>query len=67
LKSKCKVCKYDLTDRPAGGMMKHRKLDRKLAKEYCTDHNDYKHTFKPVWKKCCGALSHYNLIIKKWY
>ena len=63
--TQCKICRYDPFDRLSGGMMKHRTIDRKLAKEYCTSHTDYRHTAKPVWKKCCGALSHYSLKMKK--
>ena len=31
--TKCKECGFDPAERGSGGMMKHRKLDRKLAHE----------------------------------
>lgn len=62
--SKCDVCGYDPTERPMGGMMKHKKEDRRLAKEYSESHTDNKHTVKPIWKECCGALSYYRVTLK---
>ena len=62
--TECKTCGYDPFERPMGGLMKNRKEDRKLVKEYCERESDYRHTVKPVWKDCCGALDHYNVILK---
>ena len=62
--TKCKVCGEDSTERSSGGMYKHKIEDRKLAKKYCERESDYRHTVKPIWKKCCGALSYYSVIIK---
>ena len=61
---KCKVCGQDPSEKPMGGLMKGSKEDRKLVKAYCDRESDYKHTVKPIWKKCCGALDRYNVIIK---
>ena len=49
--TKCKECGFDPAERESGGMMKHRKWDRKLAKDYCERESDYRHTVKPIWKK----------------
>ena len=46
-------------------LLKNNKEDRRLVKEYCERNSDYRHTVKPIWKKCCGALERYNVIIKK--
>ena len=62
--SKCKVCGYDPIERPSGGMMKHKKDDRRLAEEYAELSDNHGHTVKPIWKKCCGALSYYRVILK---
>ena len=62
--TKCKECGFDPAERESGGMMKHRKWDRKLAKDYCERASDSRHTVKPIWKKCCGTLDRYNVIIK---
>jgi len=61
---KCKVCGYDPSERAMGGLLKNNKEDRRLVKEYCERNSDYRHTLKPIWKKCCGALERYNVIIK---
>ena len=60
----CKECGFDPAERYQGGMMKHRAGDRQLAKDYCEHESDYRHTVKPIWKDCCGVLSHYNVIRK---
>tara|TARA_B100000749_G_C18247453_1_gene390908 strand:+ start:464 stop:718 length:255 start_codon:yes stop_codon:yes gene_type:complete len=62
--TKCKVCGYDPSEKAMGGLMKKNKEDRRLVKEYCVRNSDYRHTVKPIWKKCCGALDRYNVIIK---
>ena len=62
--TKCKVCEYDPSEKAMGGLMKKNKEDRRLVKEYCERNSDYRHTVKPIWKKCCGALERYNVIIK---
>ena len=59
--TQCKECGFDPAERYQGGMMKHRAGDRQMAKDYCEQESDYRHTVKPVWKDCCGVLSHYNV------
>ena len=62
---KCIVCGEDPTIRGAGGMYKHNQHDRKLAKEYCERTANSNQIIKPVWRDCCGTLSHYNVKLKK--
>ena len=47
-------------------MYKRKKHDRKLAKEYCEEEEALysNHKLKPIWKKCCGILDHYQVTIK---
>jgi hypothetical protein len=58
---KCKVCGEDPTERGSGGMYKNKKEDRKLAKEYCERTANSNQTIKPIWRKCCGTLEHYEV------
>jgi len=62
--TKCKECGFDPSERVMGGLMKKSIEDRRLVKEYCERNSDYRHTVKPIWKKCCGTLERYNVIIK---
>ena len=57
--------RYLLEEFAVNKSLKNNKEDRRLVKEYCERNSDYRHTVKPIWKKCCGALERYNVIIKK--
>jgi hypothetical protein len=60
----CKVCGENPIERGSGGMYKHNRYDRKLAKEYCEDTANSSQTIKPIWRKCCGTLDYYKVTIK---
>ena len=62
---KCKVCGEDPTQRGFGGMYKHNQHDIKLAKEYCGRTANSNQIIKPVWRDCCGTLSHYSVKLKE--
>ncbi len=62
---KCDVCGYDVTEHPAGGMFKHNRYDKKLAKDYCERGASSHQTVKPIWRKCCGILDHYSVKLKR--
>ena len=57
----CKVCGEDPTQRGFGGMYKHNRYDRKLAKEYCERTANSNQIIKPVWNECCGSLQYYSV------
>ena len=61
---RCKVCGEDPIERESGGMYKHNPYDRKLAKEYCEDTANHNLTIKPIWRKFCGTLDHYDVKLK---
>tara|TARA_Y100000310_G_scaffold284991_1_gene308131 strand:+ start:755 stop:1006 length:252 start_codon:yes stop_codon:yes gene_type:complete len=67
----CPECDHDPIDHFFEGrdynMYRKRMRDRKLAKEYCEEH-EMMHSntrCKPVWKECCGILDGYTVEIKK--
>ena len=61
---RCKVCGEDPIERESGGMYKHNPYDRKLAKEYYENTANHNQTMKPIWRKCCGTLDHYDVKLK---
>ena len=61
---RCKVCGEDPIERESGGMYKHNPYDSKLAKEYCENTANHNQTMKPIWRKCCGTLDHYDVKLK---
>ena len=73
----CNECGHDPVDHYFEGkdfnLYKNRKGDRKLAKEYCEEH-EMLHSSdkcKPIWRECCGILDRYSIKIieskrKRW-
>jgi hypothetical protein len=66
----CLECGHDPIARFFEGidpnLYKKRKNDRKLAKEYCEEQEMLysNQKVKPIWRKCCGILDHYLVVIK---
>ena len=67
---KCLECGHDPADRFFEGkdsnLYKQRKLDRKMVKDYCVEQEQShsNHKLKPIWRKCCGILDHYQVTLK---
>ncbi len=67
---KCLECGHDPADRFFEGkdsnLYKQRKLDRKMVKDYCgeQEQSHSNHKLKPIWRKCCGILDHYQVTLK---
>jgi hypothetical protein len=66
----CPECGHDPVDHFFEGknmnLYKKRRQDRKLAKEYCEEH-EMMHSntrCKPKWSECCGILDRYSVSIK---
>ena len=65
----CPECGHDPIERLFMGkdmnLYKKKRMDRKLTKEYCEEHEMlYSNTrCKPLWRKCCGILDHYVITI----
>ena len=63
---KCKTCGFNPVSKPMGALHKNNPMDIKLVKEYCkTQSSPDKHKVVPIWKKCCGYLDRYNVILLK--
>ena len=61
----CIVCGEAPKERGSGGMYKHNPYDKRLAKEYCERTANSNQIIKPVWRDCCGTLSHYSVKLKE--
>ena len=61
----CIECGEDPKERGSGGMYKHNPRDKRLAKEYCERTANSNQIIKPVWRDCCGTLSHYSVKLKE--
>ena len=70
MREKCLTCKHDPKDHLVEGvdanLYKQRKLDHKMVKDYCKDHEQSfrNHKMKPIWRKCCGILDQYQITLK---
>ena len=68
--TKCKECEHDPNDHFFEGtdsnLYKTRKRDVKSVKKYCEKQEQLysNHKMKPIWKKCCGILDHYQVLLK---
>ena len=61
---KCETCGFNPISRPMGALHKKNPIHMKMAKEYCDRESiPERHKVVAVWKKCCGYLDHYNVII----
>ena len=66
----CDICNHDPQDHVFEGkemnLYKQRKRDKKMAKEYCENH-EMMHSndkCKAVWRDCCGILDQYIISLK---
>lgn len=63
----CPECGHDPIDHLIEGknmnLYKKKRLDRKMARDYCTEHEMLYtgHKCKPIWKGCCGILDRYDI------
>ena len=61
---KCKTCGFNPASRPMGALHKDNPMDVKLTNDYCKEYTiPDRHKVVTIWKKCCGYLDHYNVII----
>jgi hypothetical protein len=61
---KCKTCGFNPITRPMGALHKNNPIDINMVKEYCEKNAiPERHKVVAVWKKCCGYLDHYSVII----
>ena len=61
---KCKTCGFNPITRPMGALHKKNPVHMNMVKEYCERESiPERHKVVVVWKKCCGYLDHYNVII----
>jgi hypothetical protein len=62
---KCETCGFNPTSRPMGALHKNNPMDVKLVKDYCKVHSiPERRRVEPIWKKCCGYLDRYNVILE---
>ena len=62
---KCKTCGFNPASRPMGALHKNNPMDVNLVKDYCKAHSiPERRRVEPIWKKCCGYLDRYNVILE---
>ena len=62
---KCKTCGFNPASSPMGALHKNNPIDVNMVKEYCERTANSNQTITPIWRKCCGYLERYNVILEK--